>query len=144
MMLLLKHCLALIQQHFQQGTFKDQSLSAHSTVIVTDVSARLVTVQRNCDEKGEYHAMILCDIFLLYKFVSFFSQVLGCVSQISFILLCKTGSCFMVRQREIMCCTVKALSRSNSKLDNYISYTPPTCINSGVADRQVIKEERAN
>lgn len=44
--------------------------------------------------------------FSIITNLSLFSQVLGCISQFSFIVLCKTGSCFMVQQREIVWCPV--------------------------------------
>lgn len=50
--------------------------------------------------KRESHAIILCHPIVTN--LSLFSQVLACISQFSFILLCKTGSCFMVQWREIV------------------------------------------
>lgn len=57
--------------------------------------------------------------FSIITNLSLFPQVLACISQFSFMVLCKTGSCFMVQQREIVWCTVNGLSRPDSKLENY-------------------------
>lgn len=74
--------------------------SAHPTIMMIDVSAPLISERCSCDEKSR--AMIPCVVFSIISNLSLFSRVLGCISRFSLIVLGKTGSCFMVQQREMV------------------------------------------